>query len=166
MAEQMPAPGWYPDPGTPGYWRYWDGRGWTDSAAPIQGLPTSPGAQQAVPPRFGWQPQPSWQASGASTGPRAGAAGWPGASASRSDAYYQRAYAQFEEGGSRVVWNWAAFLFGALWYLFRGMWAKALLYIAVVTFTGGFLAIPVWVYGGLMGTYDDYLLRRRGTQGW
>lgn len=65
-----------------------------------------------------------------------------------------------------MIWNWPAFLFGAFWYLFRGMWAKALLLAAIVIFTGGFLAIPVWIYGGLMGTYDDYLLRRRGTQGW
>ena len=126
----------------------------------------TPGPQPTVPSAVGWQSPPMPNPPGTPAGPGAGTGGWTGAPASSSDAYYQRAYAQFDAGGSKVAWNWAAFLFGAFWYLFRGMWAKALLLAAIVIFTGGFLAIPVWIYGGLMGTYDDYLLRRRGTQGW
>ena len=42
MANQR-APGWYSDPGTPGRWRWWDGRSWTEHAtgasAPDDGAP-------------------------------------------------------------------------------------------------------------------------------
>ena len=166
MEQQAPAPGWYPDPATPGQRRYWDGQGWTNSTAPGSASLSASSPPPVASPGVGWQPGTAPQPPGAPAGPGPGAGGWTGAPASSSDAYYQRAYAQFDSGGSRVFWNWPAFLFGAFWYLYRGMWAKALLLAAIVLFTGGFLAIPVWIYGGLMGTYDDYLLRRRGTQGW
>ena len=165
MDQQTPAPGWYPDPATPGQRRYWDGQGWTNSTAPGPQHPAAPGVQPGVSSGVAWQPGPASPSPGVPTN-GTGPSGWAGGAAGTSDAYYQRAYAQFDAGGSKVVWNWAAFLFGAIWYLFRGMWAKALLLVALLIFTGGLLAIPVWIYGGLMGTYDDYLLRRRGTQGW
>lgn len=154
MDQQMPAPGWYPDPTSPGQRRYWDGRGWTNNTAPGAVPPSRTQPLPFVPPGAGYGTAPQ---------PRNASAGQPSRT---SDAYYQRADAQFDAGGSTVVWNWAAFLFGAFWYFYRGMWPKALLFAAIVIFTGGFLALPVWIYGGLRGTYDDYLLRRRGTQGW
>jgi hypothetical protein len=41
----QPAPGWYPDPGTPGQQRYWDGTAWTGHVAPLQAAgTTAPGA--------------------------------------------------------------------------------------------------------------------------
>jgi hypothetical protein len=46
------------------------------------------------------------------------------------------------------------------------MWVKALIYAAVALFSGGLLMLPLWIYGGLMGTYDLWLLRRRGNQFW
>jgi hypothetical protein len=46
------------------------------------------------------------------------------------------------------------------------MWVKALIYFAVAVLSGGFLFLPLWIYGGLMGTYDAWLLHRRGKQGW
>jgi hypothetical protein len=32
--QQLPPPGWYPDPNDPSTQRYWDGSQWTDSRAP------------------------------------------------------------------------------------------------------------------------------------
>jgi hypothetical protein len=80
--------------------------------------------------------------------------------------YYYRAFSAIESGSTKAVWNWAAFLLGALWYLYRGMWVKALLLVAVVIFSAGWLAIPAWIYCGAMGSYDLWLLRRFGKQGW
>lgn len=39
----QPIPGWYDDPQTPGYRRWWDGTSWTDQRRPIQ-EPTIPAA--------------------------------------------------------------------------------------------------------------------------
>lgn len=177
MEQHTPAPGWYTDPAAPGLRRYWDGQRWTDSTAPGASSPTtSPqsigpagaGGPPGPPPTTGagWPTGPPFSTQGARPPSAAGSDRWASQPASTSDAYYQRAYAQFDAGESKVVWNWAAFLFGAFWYLFRGMWVKALLFAGVVIFSGGMLAVPAWIYGALMGTYDDYLLRRRGTQGW
>jgi hypothetical protein len=96
--------------------------------------------------------------------------GQPAVSAADSwvDPHYQQKFAQIEgQGGSfMALWNWPAFLFGAFWYLSKGMWAKALLIVVVVFATGGFLGIPIWIYAGIAGTYDFYLLKRRQKQLW
>lgn len=165
MEQHTPAPGWYPDPATAGQRRFWDGQGWTNNTAPGTPRPATPGPRSAAPDSGGWQSGPPQQPF-ATPSTVSGASGRIEVPAGASADYYQRADEQFEAGGSNVVWNWAAFLFGALWYLYRGMWAKALLLAALVIISGGFLAIPVWIYGALWGTHDDYLLRRRGTQGW
>jgi hypothetical protein len=165
----LPPAGWYPDPHAPTQQRYWDGQGWTSTTAPGPGA--SPAPAPHPPANSFAAPQPPVAGSGyggsgmGPSGPQPtnfGGARPTGTNA----AHYERAFAQFDAGGSKVAWNWAAFLLGALWYLYRGMWAKALIYVAVAFFSGGMLAIPVWIYGGLMGTYDYYLLQRRGTQGW
>jgi hypothetical protein len=170
--ESAPAPGWYPDPRSPSQQRYWDGQGWTNSTAPgvaalgptgdIGPAPQASPAPTHVGPPGAQAPVPYGAPQGAQHQQPYGS----GARDHAEPPYYQQAFAQFDRGGSKVAWNWAAFLLGALWYLYRGMWAKALIYFAVAFFTGGLLVIPVWIYGGLMGTHDYYLLRRKGTQGW
>lgn len=50
--------GWYPDPGTPGQQRYWDGTAWTDHTAPLVTQPPVAPAQPPAPPH---QPQPEYQ---------------------------------------------------------------------------------------------------------
>jgi hypothetical protein len=141
MSDQpLPLAGWYSDPSGAPQQRYWDGTSWSDHTAP------RPGANAAPVP-----------------------GGWPSRHGTPSEGlpdYYARAFAEFDTGGSQIVWNWAAFLLGALWYLYRGMWAKALIYAAIAIFSGGFLIIPLWIYAGLRGTYDLYLLRRTATQLW
>jgi hypothetical protein len=81
-------------------------------------------------------------------------------------------FRRFDENGGQFVatWNWLAFIFGPLWYLFHGMWVKALLYfvggIFLSAVTGGPVGILVWLGFGLLGNYDLYLYRRRGVQLW
>ncbi len=41
-ASQQVEPGWYPDPGQPGYQRYWDGIQWTPQTAPYPAAPSAP----------------------------------------------------------------------------------------------------------------------------
>ncbi len=73
-------------------------------------------------------------------------------------------------GRFQASWNWASFLFGAIWYLVKGMWAKALIFIFVGTFIGiityGIRFLVLWIYFGMAGNYDLYLKERRGTQLW
>ena len=82
--------------------------------------------------------------------------------------YYQMQFARFDaaRGGFTATWNWPAFLFGCLWYLVKGMWAKALIIFALLVVTAGVLAIPAWIYMGIAGNYDYYLLKRQNKQLW
>jgi hypothetical protein len=80
----------------------------------------------------------------------------------------EQAYARFEAqgGGFVATWNWAAFLFGPLWYLVKGIWIKGLAICLISLFSHG-LAIPfLWIYCGLFGNWDHYVWRRLGSQLW
>jgi hypothetical protein len=83
--------------------------------------------------------------------------------------YYKLAFAEFDknpQGGPQFKFNWGAFWFGPFWYFFRGMWLKAILYLALVFGTAGFLMWLPWIYSFGFGTYDLYLLRKHGKQFW
>lgn len=82
--------------------------------------------------------------------------------------YYQSCFGRFEAqgGGFTTSWNWAAFFFGCLWYLIKGMWAKAIIFFVIIAISGGLLAIPAWIYFGLGANYDYYLLKRHQKQLW
>lgn len=82
--------------------------------------------------------------------------------------YYQNAFKKIDEnnGSFTVVFNWAAFLFGALWYLYKGMWIKGLLMIAVGFILAGLPFIFFWIYCAIAGTYDYYLLTVKNKQLW
>ena len=82
-------------------------------------------------------------------------------------AYYQKVFARFANaGGLTSTWNWAAFLFGPFWYLSKGLWAKAGIYVLITLATSGTAFPFVWFYGGIAGNYDYYLLRRKVKQLW
>lgn len=84
------------------------------------------------------------------------------------DAYYEATFDKFNRnnGGFVPTWNWAAFLFGGLWYLQKGIWAKGLIIILLALFSGG-IGIPVlWLYCAVFGNWDYYLVERTGTQFW
>ncbi len=85
-----------------------------------------------------------------------------------------RRFAVFAERGGAFVptWNWWACFLGPLWYLRKGIWAKGLV-ILVLTFYP-FWPLPVtllislvlFVYCGVAGDWDYYLLRVKRTQWW
>jgi hypothetical protein len=80
----------------------------------------------------------------------------------------EAAYPRFDanHGGFVPTWNWAAFLFGGFWYLVKGLWVKGLAILVISLFSHG-VAIPLlWVYAGVFGNWDRYLLERSGSQLW
>lgn len=88
--------------------------------------------------------------------------------------FYQRQFAKFDKNGGFVAtWNWPAMGFGLFWYCYRGMWWKALAYLGLF-FVASVLAVMVglplaplaWIYFGIMGNYDYYLLKAKGLKLW
>ena len=85
-----------------------------------------------------------------------------------------RAFALFDARGGAFVptWNWAAFVFGPLWYFRKGIFAKGLILLVLVIFPVLPLSITLLVqlsaffYCGMVGNWDDYLLEVRRTQWW
>jgi len=63
-------------------------------------------------------------------------------------------------------WNWPAFFFGALWYLFKGMPAKAGLYFLISLASVGVGWLFLAIYAGLYGAWDYYLKEVQGKQLW
>jgi hypothetical protein len=82
--------------------------------------------------------------------------------------YYKNGFSKIDHnnGGFTVVFNWAALLFGALWYLYKGMWAKALIMIAIGFTLAGLPFLFFWIYCSIAGTYDYYLLTVKNKQLW
>ena len=81
--------------------------------------------------------------------------------------YFTTRFNLFElTGGFKPTWNWAAFFLGVFWYFFKGLWAKGAMMIAIIVLLAGMPAIFFWIYAGIAGNYDYYLLKRRGTQLW
>lgn len=83
-------------------------------------------------------------------------------------------FAVFMRRGGRFspTWNSRAFVFGPLWYLRNGLYAKGLILL-------GLSVLPIWtlgtgllvsfltlVYCGVVGNWDYYLLRVHRTQWW
>lgn len=83
-------------------------------------------------------------------------------------AYYATRFESFDVAGGafKPTWNWFSLLFGPLWYLYKGLWAKGALMIVITFALAGVPAVFFWLYAAIAGNYDYYLLRRRGTQLW
>ncbi len=85
-------------------------------------------------------------------------------------AYYQKKFQAFEEnkGQWKSTWNWPAFFFSAFWYLYKGMWGKALILFSLAIMLTVFLPtvttplIPLCA--AVWGNYDYYLFRKYGDQ--
>jgi hypothetical protein len=82
--------------------------------------------------------------------------------------HYRRAFAKFEANGGAFVatWNWGAFGFSILWYFYRRIWVKGALLLLVAMLTAGVGFLPIWLYAGIAGDYDFYLLKRKRKQLW
>jgi hypothetical protein len=93
---------------------------------------------------------------------------------SRDRVAEEAAFAIFIRHGGEFVptWNWRAFVFGPLWYLKRGLYAKGLVLLGLSVCPFLTLALTVLlsagilVYCGVAGNWDDYLWRVKGTQWW
>ena len=82
--------------------------------------------------------------------------------------YYKNAFIKIDanNGSITAIFNIAAFLFGAFWYLYKGMWVKGLLMLALTFIFAGLPGIFFWIYAGVCGTYDYYLLQVKKKQLW
>lgn len=136
-------------------------------SASVPPPPAQPQQQQWGPPTSAPPPPapPPPAAQGAWSPPAAQTTAFQDANV---DPYYRDKFARIDQNGRNFLatWNWPAFIFGPFWYLVKGMWGKSLLYFAVVFFSAGFLALPLWIYGGVAGNYDYYLLKRQDKQFW
>lgn len=80
--------------------------------------------------------------------------------------YYRHQFRKFEgnDGNFAPTWNWPAFFFGPFWYLYRGMWAKALILFVMAAASGGVMWVFAIGWGAVVGNYDYYLLEKESTQ--
>jgi len=74
--------------------------------------------------------------------------------------YYIPQFQKLEASGSMFSWNWAAFLGGPLWMLYRKMWvyglaayAAAMILNTVLPGFGGLLSLAIWVAFGALGNW-------------
>jgi hypothetical protein len=73
--------------------------------------------------------------------------------------YYLRKFLHFDQGGTRLSWNWGAFFQTFYWLLYRKMWLNALAYFVlpyVIMFTLAFFGTLIGFGEGTVGT--AYLL--------
>lgn len=174
LPDTKPTAGWYDDPHDAARLRYWDGNAWSEHRAPRPAPspptpPGQPGAGTVGPPSLGAPAAAPSPPRATGSWVSAPGAGYPPAAVNgdgRLSPYYRQRFQRFDAGLGVATWNWPSFLFGAIWYLTKGMWAKALLIFAVALVTGGVLAIPLWIYTGVMGNYDYWLKHRQGKQLW
>jgi hypothetical protein len=91
-----------------------------------------------------------------------------GASYAHLPPYWQTLFQRFNQqpAQTQTHWNWPAFIFGAFWYLVKGMPAKAALYFLVSIGTAGIGWLFLALYAGLYGPWDYYLKEVRGKQLW
>jgi hypothetical protein len=69
--------------------------------------------------------------------------------------YYAREFQRIREG-KRARFNWAAFVFGVLWCVYRGLWLTALGGLVAIVVTGGIGAPFLWLFWGWRGNYLYY----------
>jgi hypothetical protein len=72
--------------------------------------------------------------------------------------YYEDEFRKIEASGGNYKgrWNWAAFYFGALWALTKGLWLPAVICIVGALLSGGIVGIVYWFIFGARGNYMLY----------
>jgi hypothetical protein len=73
-------------------------------------------------------------------------------------AYYQQEFRQIKSSGEEYKgkWNWAAFCFGGIWALTKGLWLPTLICFIGAIFTGGIVGVAYWFVFGARGNYMYY----------
>ncbi len=79
--------------------------------------------------------------------------------------YYQWEFRRIFESQEtyKGKWNWAAFFWGPLWALSKGLWLSGVIALVICFFSSGVLTIPVAIIYGLRGNYQYYTLLKKGT---
>ena len=80
--------------------------------------------------------------------------------------YYQDEFRQIYESKEQYTgkWNWAAFLFGTIWALTKGLWGAAVVSLVAGFATGGLGFLVYWVIFGARGNYIYYSSAVKGRQ--
>jgi len=92
-----------------------------------------------------------------------------------TDISYQQQFEKFDKNNGQFTptFNLWALLFGAFWYIYKGMWVKGLILLALniafssVDINTGFaslILVSIWVYGIIAGNYDYYRYVRGGKK--
>lgn len=70
--------------------------------------------------------------------------------------YYKEEFKKIYENNEiyKGKWNWAAFWFGAIWALTKGLWLTAIISIGLYIITGGIFVI---FYGFILGARGNYI---------
>jgi hypothetical protein len=73
-------------------------------------------------------------------------------------AYYQEEFRRIFESREQYTgkWNWAAFLFGTLWAITKGLWPAVAVSVVAGLATGGLGFVVYWVIFGVRGNYIYY----------
>lgn len=92
--------------------------------------------------------------------------------------YWDRQFARFDKNEGRFVptWSWWALVFNVFWYVRKGMWPKAFMFLFLVfgladlvpeqTASRVSLLVFMVLYPPIFGKWDYYLVRKRGTYFW
>jgi Double zinc ribbon len=72
--------------------------------------------------------------------------------------YYQQEFRKIKASGEayKGKWNWAAFSFGGIWALTKGLWLPTLICFVAGFFTGGIVVVGYWFVFGARGNYIYY----------
>lgn len=72
--------------------------------------------------------------------------------------YYQQEFRKIKASGEayKGKWNWAAFSFGGIWALTKGLWLPTLICFIGAIFTGGIVGVAYWFVFGARGNYMYY----------
>lgn len=74
------------------------------------------------------------------------------------DKYYVDEFTKIKNSGEQYKgkFNWAAFLFGPLWALTKGLWLPALVDLVLGFMTAGIVFVVYWLIFALRGNYMYY----------
>ncbi len=80
--------------------------------------------------------------------------------------YYWQEFRRIHESheGYKGKWNWAAFLFGPIWALTKGIWLAPLIALAGGLLTHGLVMIAYWFVFAARGTYMYYMVHVKRKQ--
>ena len=86
---------------------------------------------------------------------------------------YQKVFRKFDENGGKrlITFNIFSFLFGVLWYFYKGIWKKGFSYLVAAVMLCFF--VDAWLVPLIItfictieGNYDYYLLKTQGKDWW